>query len=101
MIERSLSEGRTMQLIDRLLAFKLPLIGEKPVNQQVQVLLILLGLGFVVLLAVLMRRQPHGANGTLQTEIVGDALMHTQRLAKAGRTRRGQPRRVHGTARQS
>src|SRR4029453_4999696 len=54
MIERSLSEGRTMQLVDRLLAFKLPLIGDKPVNTQVQVLLILLGMCFVVLLAVLM-----------------------------------------------
>ena len=82
MIERR-DEGRTMQLVDRLLAFRLPWIGDKPVNTQVQVLLILLGLCFVVLVSVLLLDNRMAANGSLQTELVGDMLMHTQRLAKA------------------
>jgi hypothetical protein len=36
--DRAQDEGRTMQLVDRLLAFRLPWIGDKPVNTQVQVL---------------------------------------------------------------
>jgi len=82
MIDRG-SEGMTMQLVDRLLAFRLPLIGDKPVNTQVQVLLILLALCFLVLLAVLLLDNRMAANGAIQTEIIGDTLMHTQRLAKA------------------
>jgi twitching motility protein PilJ len=82
MIDRG-NEGRTMQLVDRLLAVRLPLIGDKPVNTQVQVLLILLGFSFFVLVAVLFFDNRMAANGALQTEIVGDTLMHTQRLAKA------------------
>jgi twitching motility protein PilJ len=82
MIERG-SEGRTMAFVDRILAFKLPLLGDKPVNTQVQVLLILMGFCFFVLIAVLFFDNRMAANGALQTEIVGDTLMHTQRLAKA------------------
>ena len=48
-----------------------------------QVLLILLGLCFVVLVSVLLLDNRMAANGTQQTELVGDMLMHTQRLAKA------------------
>jgi twitching motility protein PilJ len=82
MIDRG-GEGMAMRLVDRLLAFKLPVIGDKPVNTQVQVLLILLGTFFVFLVAVLFFDNRLAANGALQTEIVGDTLMHTQRLAKA------------------
>ena len=83
MIDRPGSDGRAMQLMDRLLSFRLPIIGTQPVNTQVQVLLILLGLSFVVVIAVLALDNRLASNGTLQTEIVGDTLMHTQRLAKA------------------
>jgi twitching motility protein PilJ len=82
MIERS-GEGKTMQLVDRLLAIKLPLIGDKPVNTQVQVLLIILATCFFFLVVVLVVDNRMAANGALQTEIIGDTLMHTQRLAKA------------------
>jgi twitching motility protein PilJ len=82
MIERASGEG-AMRLMDRLLSVRLPVIGDKPVNTQVQVLLILLGLCFLVVIAVLALDNRLAANGTLQTEIVGDTLMHTQRLAKA------------------
>ncbi len=81
MIDRG--EGATMQMVDRLLAFRLPVIGDKPVNTQVQVLLILLGFCFFVVIAVLFFDNRMAANGAMQTEIVGDTLMHTQRLAKA------------------
>jgi twitching motility protein PilJ len=81
--DRAGSEGRAMRLVDRLLSVDLPFIGDKPVNTQVQVLLILLGLCFAVVVAVLALDNRMAANGTVQTEIVGDTLMHTQRLAKA------------------
>jgi twitching motility protein PilJ len=76
-------EGGAMRLMDRLLSFRLPLIGDKPINTQVQVLLILLGFSFFVTVAVLVLDNRMAANNAVQTEIVGDTLMHTQRLAKA------------------
>jgi len=82
MIERS-DRGGAIGLVDRLLSFRLPLIGDMPVNTQVQVLLIVLGMSFIVVVAVIALDNRLAANGTLQTEIVGDTLMHTQRLAKA------------------
>lgn len=70
-------------LLDRLIAWKLPLIGDKPVNAQVQSLLILLGLFALLVTAIVAIDVRQASNGTLQAEIVGDTLMHTQRLAKA------------------
>ena len=82
MIDRG-GEGMAMRLVDRLLAFKLPILGDKPINTQVQVLLILLGFCFFVLVTVVLMYNRMAATGTLQTAIVGETLMHTQRLAKA------------------
>ena len=82
MMERP-DRGSAIGLVDRLLSFRLPFIGDMPVNTQVQVLLILLGVSFLVVVAVIALDNRLAANGTLQTEIVGDTLMHTQRLAKA------------------
>ena len=82
MIERP-DRGGAIGLVDRLLSFRLPFIGEMPVNTQVQVLLIVLGVSFLAVVAVIALDNRLAANGTLQTEIVGDTLMHTQRLAKA------------------
>jgi len=45
--------------------------------------LILLGFCFFVLVTVLLVYNRLTTTGTLQTAIVGDTLMHTQRLAKA------------------
>ncbi len=83
MIDRPGSEGATMRMLDRLLAFELPVIGTKPVNTQVQVLLTLLGFCFFVVVMVLLYDNRVGSNGALQTQIIGDTLMHSQRLAKA------------------
>jgi twitching motility protein PilJ len=74
---------RTSALIEKLIAWKVPFIGDKPVNTQVQVLLILLGLFAMVVASIVAIDARLASNGTLQTEIVGDTLMHTQRLAKA------------------
>jgi twitching motility protein PilJ len=70
-------------LIERFLAWKLPLIGDRPINTQVQVLLIMMGLFAVVVAGVLALDLRQSANGALQVEVTGDALMHTQRLARA------------------
>ncbi len=70
-------------LLDRLIAWKLPLIGDKPVNLQVQSLLTLLGVFALLVTAIVAIDVRQASNGTLQAEIVGDTLMHTQRLAKA------------------
>src|SRR5262245_44813419 len=70
-------------LIERLIAWKLPVIGTKPVNVQVQVLFILLAVFALLVVAIVAIDNRQSTNGTLQAEIVGDTLMHTQRLAKA------------------
>jgi twitching motility protein PilJ len=70
-------------LIERLIAFKLPVIGDKPVNVQVQVLFILLAVFALLVAAIVAIDNRQSTNGALQAEIVGDTLMHTQRLAKA------------------
>ncbi|HEU0198914.1 MAG TPA: methyl-accepting chemotaxis protein [Burkholderiaceae bacterium] len=69
--------------IEGLLAWKLPLLGNQPINTQVQSLLILMGFCAVIVATVIAIDARQASNGTLQTEIVGDTLMHTQRLAKA------------------
>ncbi len=83
MIERPERSGGTMRFMDRLIAMRLPLLGNKPVNLQVQVLLLLMGTFLFFFVAVLYFDNRLAFNGALQIEIVGDSLMHTQRLAKA------------------
>jgi twitching motility protein PilJ len=77
------SGKRTAAMIERFLAWKLPLIGDKPIGVQLQVLLILLGLIAVVLVSVIALDRRQGVNGTVQVELTGDTLMHTQRLARS------------------
>ncbi|MEG0820089.1 MAG: methyl-accepting chemotaxis protein [Burkholderiaceae bacterium] len=69
--------------IERVLHWKLPGIGTKPLAAQVKVLATLLGASLVIVVGTLVIDTRMASNGTLQTEIVGDTLMHTQRLAKA------------------
>lgn len=71
------------RLLDRLLDWKLPVMGKLPVAKQVQVFAILLALSLVIVIATLVIDARMASNGALQGEIVGDTLMHTQRLAKA------------------
>ena len=83
MLERPGTSGRAMRFMDRLVAMRLPVIGNKPVNTQVQMLLALLATFLVLFIVVLIYDNRVAANTALQIEIVGDTLMHTQRLAKA------------------
>ncbi|HOX89316.1 MAG TPA: methyl-accepting chemotaxis protein [Burkholderiaceae bacterium] len=76
-------QGAQPGWIDRLIARPLPFIGDRPLQTQVQVLGILLGLSLFVVLALMLIDKRLADNGTLQVEIVGDTLMHTQRMAKA------------------
>ena len=81
MLERAGSTGRAMRFMDRLIEMRLPVIGDKPVNSQVQILLALLVTCLLVFVLVLFIDNRAAANGAMQIEIVGDTLMHTQRLA--------------------
>jgi len=82
-LERAGSSGRAMRVMDRLIEMQLPVIGDKPVNSQVQILLALLVTFLVLFVLVLSIDNRAATNGAMQIEIVGDTLMHTQRLAKA------------------
>ena len=83
MLERAGSSGRAMRFMDRLIEMRLPVIGDKPVNSQVQMLLVLLITCLLLFVLVLFIDNRAASNGAMQIEIVGDTLMHTQRLAKA------------------
>ncbi len=83
MLERVGSSGRAMRFMDRLIEMRLPVIGERPVNSQVQILLSLLVICLLLFILVLSIDNRAATNGAMQIEIVGDTLMHTQRLAKA------------------
>ena len=83
MLERAGSSGRAMRFMDRLIEMQLPIIGDRPVNSQIQMLLALLITCLLLFVLVLFIDNRAGTNGALQIEIVGDTLMHTQRLAKA------------------
>jgi len=83
MLERAGSSGRAMRFMDRLIEMRLPVIGERPVNSQVQILLALLVICLLLFILVLSIDNRAATNGAMQIEIVGDTLMHTQRLAKA------------------
>jgi twitching motility protein PilJ len=74
---------RTAAILDRFLEWKLPLIGDRPIGVQVQVLLILLGFTMFVLAGVIALDRRQATTGSLQVEITGNALMHTQRLARS------------------
>ncbi|MBA2413310.1 MAG: type IV pili methyl-accepting chemotaxis transducer N-terminal domain-containing protein [Burkholderiaceae bacterium] len=83
MLERPGTTGGAMRFMDRLIEMRLPVIGDKPVNTQVQVLLALLVTFLLLFVLVLIIDNRLASNGAMQIEIVGDTLMHTQRLAKA------------------
>jgi twitching motility protein PilJ len=62
---------------------RLPLIGKLPLQQQVRVLLIMLGLSLVLGTAFVWINSGHSTLASTQTQIAGDALMHSQRIGKA------------------
>ncbi|MGE5338116.1 MAG: methyl-accepting chemotaxis protein [Gemmatimonadota bacterium] len=82
-LEAALSSTWGSRMVERLLAWKLPLIGHRPLNSQVQVMLTLMGVFAFLFAAVLAIDVRVSANSTAEAQLLGDTLMHSQRLAKA------------------
>ena len=61
----------------------LPLIGKLPLQQQVRILLIALGSSLVLGALFVWLSADSSALSSTQTQIAGDALMHSQRVGKA------------------
>lgn len=62
---------------------RLPLIGDLPLQQQVRILLSLLSASVVTSAAFVAVNFDHSTVASTQTQIAGDALMHSQRVGKA------------------
>ena len=62
---------------------RLPLIGKLPLQQQVRILLIALGSSLVLGAVFVWLNADYSALTSTQTQIAGDALMHSQRVGKA------------------
>jgi len=62
---------------------RLPLIGKLPLQQQVRILLIALGGSFVLGAVFVWLNADYSGLTSTQTQIAGDALMHSQRVGKA------------------
>lgn len=62
---------------------RLPFIGNLPLQKQVRVLLAVLGASLVVGAASVWLNSNQSILGSTQTQIAGDALMHSQRIGKA------------------
>jgi twitching motility protein PilJ len=71
---------------------KLPLIGHLPLQRQIRLLLLLLGAAFLLNAFVVWYNVHDWAQSATQTEIAGDALMHSQRIGKAA------PNAIQGNA---
>lgn len=62
---------------------RLPIIGKLPLQQQVRILLIALGGSLVLGAAFVWLNADYSGLTSTQTQIAGDALMHSQRVGKA------------------
>ena len=62
---------------------RLPLIGKLPLQQQVRILLLTLGSSLVLGAVFVWLNADNSALTSTQTQIAGDALMHSQRVGKA------------------
>ncbi|UCE32963.1 MAG: type IV pili methyl-accepting chemotaxis transducer N-terminal domain-containing protein [Burkholderiales bacterium] len=71
------SRGRGARAVRRL-----PLIGNWPLRRQLQTLLPVLAVSLVLAFFFLWLDSRQSEDMTVQTQIVGDSLMHSQRLAK-------------------
>ncbi|HWX00815.1 methyl-accepting chemotaxis protein, partial [Collimonas sp.] len=61
----------------------LPLIGKLPQQKQIRLLLIALGAGLLLTILFLWLNAKSSTMSSTQTQIAGDALMHSQRIGKA------------------
>ncbi|HRK57884.1 MAG TPA: type IV pili methyl-accepting chemotaxis transducer N-terminal domain-containing protein, partial [Burkholderiaceae bacterium] len=79
----SLHHRGQSSVTERFLSWQLPIIGKKSAKSQVQSLMLLMALCAVAVIAVFIYSTRLANNNALQIDIVGEMLMHTQRLAKA------------------
>ena len=63
--------------------WKLPLIGDKPLAQQLRILMTFTGIMIVLFLVLVALNLRSASNEAAYAETTGDSLMHSQRLAKA------------------
>ena len=63
--------------------WKLPLIGDQPLAEQLRILMIFTGIMLVLFLAMVALDLRGASNEAAYAETTGDSLMHSQRLAKA------------------
>ena len=62
---------------------RLPFIGAMPVQKQIRVLLITLATSLVLGAVFVVLSASDSASTSIQTQVAGDALMHSQRIGKA------------------
>ncbi len=62
---------------------RLPIIGAMPLQEQVRILLMMLGGSLVLSAGFVWLNSNHSILASTQTQIAGDALMHSQRIGKA------------------
>lgn len=63
--------------------FRLPIFGKLPVARQITVLLGILGISLVLAAVFTYLNTRSSLQNSIQTQIAGDALMHSQRIGKA------------------
>ncbi|HEY4542219.1 MAG TPA: type IV pili methyl-accepting chemotaxis transducer N-terminal domain-containing protein, partial [Noviherbaspirillum sp.] len=82
-VQRNLNATFIGDALEKSGDIRLPLVGHLPLQQQVRILLTMLG-GSLVLAAVFVTlNSNHSTLASTRTQIAGDALMHSQRLGKA------------------
>jgi twitching motility protein PilJ len=70
-------------LIERVSDIRLPVIGRLPLPQQIRMLLILLAAALFLGVIFAYLNSRGSSQSSTQTQIAGDALMHSQRIGKA------------------
>ncbi len=81
--ERNLNATFIGDALEKTGDIRLPLIGTLPLQQQVRVLLGMLGVSLVLGAALVWLNSNYSILASTQTQIAGDALMHSQRIGKA------------------
>lgn len=82
-VERNLNATFIGDALQKGGDIRLPFIGNLPLQQQVRILLIALGSSLVVGAVSVWLNSNHSILASTQTQIAGDALMHSQRIGKA------------------
>jgi twitching motility protein PilJ len=81
--ERNLNATFIGDALEKTGDIRLPLIGHMPLQEQVRILLIALGGSLVLGASFVWLNSNHSILVSTQTQIAGDALMHSQRIGKA------------------